>query len=423
MTGQWKPEHDALEAARKLDREDPLRGLREEFAFPSGAQVYLAGHSLGLMPKRARAYVAEELDAWGELAVEGHFHARHPWLPYHENVTSSFARLVGARESEVVAMNSLTTNLHLMMVSFYRPTAQRFRILIENNAFPSDRYAADSQARFHGFDPKEAVVELRPRAGEMAVRPEDVLEQIAGLGPSLALVLLGNCNYLSGQRFAFDAVAEAAHRAGALCGFNLAHGAGNLALQLHDWNVDFAVWCSYKYLNAGPGGIAGAFVHESHLGRPEIPRFEGWWGHDKETRFRMGPQFKPLRTAEAWQLSNPPIFQLAALRASMELFDQAGMPALRAKGDRLTSYAEWLLRKHLAGSVEVITPELPHRGSMLCLRFPGKPREFAQALAAHGVAVDFREPDIIRATPAPLYNSFEDVFRFVEVLKERRDEA
>lgn len=418
---KWSPEQDSLEAARALDRADALPSFAEDFAFPaaeSSHPLYFAGHSLGLMPKKARTYVEEELEAWSRLGVEGHVSGAHPWLPYHENVTAGLARLVGARENEVVAMNSLTVNLHLMLVSFYRPSKSRFKILIENNAFPSDRYAVDSQARFHGFDPAQAIVELRPLPGEMAVRPEAVLEQIATLGDSLALVLLGNCNYLSGQHFDTPAVSAAAHAVGAFAGFNLAHGAGNLHLKLHDAGADFAVWCSYKYLNSGPGGIAGAFVHESHLGRHDLPRFEGWWGHDKKTRFKMPPAFSAIPTVEAWQLSNPPILQLAALRASLELFDRATMPALRAKGDRLTGYLEFLLRRHLPDAVRIATPA--ERGSMLCLRL-NQGKAWADKARAKGVHLDLREPDIARLTPAPLYNTFEDSYRLVTALEEARD--
>jgi kynureninase len=412
-----------LQDAEKWDRENP--GLRSEFVFPEHhnghAPLYFAGHSLGLMPKNAPKYVAEDMEAWGRYAVEGHFEGSHPWLPYHENLTASFARLVGARESEVVAMNTLTVNLHLMMVSFYRPTAKRFKILIENNTFPSDKYAVDSQARFHGFDPREAIVELKPLAGQMTVSEDQIAEQIARLGDSLALVMLGNCNYLSGQRFDFEKITAQAHAVGALCGFNLAHGAGNLRLQLHDWGCDFAVWCSYKYLNAGPGGIAGAFVHERHLGQAKIPRFEGWWGHNKSSRFKMGPDFDPLPTAEAWQLSNPPIWQLSSLRASMELFDRATMPALRARGDQLTSMFAGLLTSRLKGQVEIITPEA--RGSMLCLRFKKDPKSWTPRLRERNVHVDFREPDIIRATPVPLYNTAADVYSLVQVFSELLGEA
>lgn len=410
----------SLEEARKLDQAEPLNDFRNEFVFPQEHNgykpLYFAGHSLGLMPRKAKEYVEQELDAWGRYAVEGHFEGKNPWLPYHENITASFARLVGAKESEVVAMNTLTVNLHLMMASFYRPTASRHKILIENNTFPSDKYAVDSQARFHKFDPRTSVCELKPAPGELTVSIESIERQIAGLGTSLACVMLGNCNYLSGQKFDFERIVKAAHKVGAYVGFNLAHGAGNLDLKLHDYGCDFAVWCSYKYLNAGPGGIAGAFIHERHLGKKDIPRFEGWWGHNKTSRFKMGPDFDPLTTAEAWQLSNPPIWQLASLRASMELFDRATISALRERGDRLTSTFEALIKKSMGKTVQVLTPK--ERGSMLCLRFKDDPKRWMKALRDRNVHVDFREPDIIRATPIPLYNSFEDVFSLVKVLEE-----
>lgn len=407
--------------AKALDNQDPLRKFRNEFVFPdtkSGKPLYFAGHSLGLKPKRTDDYVQQELNAWGKYGVEGHFEGDHPWLPYHELITASFARLVGAKEEEVVAMNTLTVNLHLLMVSFYRPTKARYKILIENNTFPSDKYAVDSQARFHGFDAKDAIVELKPRPGETHVREEDLIEQVAVLGESLALVLMGNCNYLSGQCFDFQKITAKAHEVGAVAGFNLAHGAGNLRLKLHEWKVDFAVWCSYKYLNAGPGGIAGAFIHEKHLGKTSHARFEGWWGQNKSNRFKMGPDFDAIPTAEAWQLSNPPILQLASLRASMEIFDEATIKVLREKGDKITSYFENQVRTELKDLVQIITPPLPQRGSMLCLRFKSSPKSWTGKLRTRGIFVDFREPDIIRATPIPLYNSYEDVYDLVQAFKE-----
>ncbi len=424
---EFSTEQNSLAAALKFDQQDSLRSFREQFAFPktkSGEEyLYFAGHSLGLKPHNADAYLNEELKSWGTYGVEGHFEGKHPWLPYHENVTGMFARLVGARESEVVAMNSLTVNLHLMLVSFYRPNQKRFKILIENNTFPSDKYAVDSQARFHGLDPATAVVELKPTEGNMTISTEDIIQQINALGDSLAVVMLGNCNYLSGQCFDFEKITQAAHKVGAFAGFNLAHGAGNLYMHLHDWNVDFAMWCSYKYLNAGPGGIAGAFVHENHLGKKDLPRFEGWWGTNKTTRFKMGPQFDPIPTIEAWQLSNPPIFQLASLRASLELFDKATMKSLRQKSDHLTSYLEFLLKQNLEGKIEIVTPayssSVMQRGSMLCLKLKGQDgKKLSQELRARGCMVDFREPNIIRMTPAPLYNSYADVFRVAQAMKE-----
>lgn len=411
---------NSLKSAQQFDQADELKHFRQQFHFPQHHgknQLYFAGHSLGLMPKKATDYVNQELQSWAQYGVEGHFKGKHPWLPYHENITASFAKLVGAKETEVVAMNTLTVNLHLMMVSFYKPTPSRYKILIENNTFPSDKYAVDSQARFHGRDPREAVVELQSDQSDgLSVSETALLDTIKKLGSSLSLVMLGNCNYLSGQKFNFEKIVQAAHSVGAQVGFNLAHGAGNLHTQLHDWNVDFAVWCSYKYLNSGPGGLAGAFVHERHHREKNISRFEGWWGHNKDSRFKMGPHFDPIPSIEAWQLSNPPILQLASLRASMELFDEAQIQRLRKKGDHLTSYFQWLIEQNLKEQVNVITPK--ERGSMLCLKIAKNPKAFMEKLITHGAVVDFREPNIIRATPIPLYNSYEDVFQLVQLMKE-----
>lgn len=422
----FEANQNSLEGAKQLDANCPLRKFRDEFEFPesenSEGTLYFAGHSLGLMPKRVRGVMEDELNAWGKYGVEGHFEGKHPWLPYHENITESFSRLVGGKITEVVAMNSLTVNLHLMLTSFYRPTKNKFKILIENNTFPSDQYAVDSQARFHGFNPEEAVVELKPREGEMTVREEDLLAQIDEIGDELALVMLGNCNYLSGQCFDMEAITKRGHSHGAMVGFNLAHGAGNLVLSLHDWNVDFAVWCSYKYLNSGPGGMAGAFVHENHHGDASIPRFEGWWGNNKKNRFQMKRRFDPINSVEAWQLSNPPIFQLASLRASMEIYDEATMPAIRKKGDHLTSYLEWLLSENCGSFVEVQTPAFREdkqvRGSMLSVKMTKDPKQLVNSFKDKGVICDFREPDILRMAPAPLYNSYEDVFRLVQIIKD-----
>jgi kynureninase len=390
---------DSLEWARAQDAADDLRPLRAEFLFPDSGPLYFAGHSLGLQPRRARAYVLQELDDWARLGVEGHFSARNPWVSYHELLTLPTARLVGALPQEVVVMNTLSVNLHLMMVSFYRPRPGKHRLLIEQGAFPSDRYAVASQARVHGYP--DAVLESEDPLRTLRERDD------------IALALIGNVNYLTGRAYDMGALARAAQEKGAFIGFDLAHGAGNLSLRLHEDGPDFAAWCNYKYLNAGPGGLAGVFVHERHADAA-LPRFEGWWGHDKARRFEMGPRFSPIRGAEAWQVSNPPILQLAALRASMELFDRAGMPALRRKGDRLTAYLEFLLR--LRGA-EVLTPA--ERGSMLTVRLrnPGMVTE----LKRRGAIVDVRPPDIARITPAPLYNSFEDVQRLCALIGELDD--
>ena len=327
--------------AARLDREDPLARYRELFHVPEGC-VYLCGNSLGLQPKSTTAAVLQELEDWQRLGVEGHERARNPWMPYHSYVTESLARLTGARPGEVVAMNGLTVNLHLMMVSFYRPTAERHKILIEASAFPSDRYAVESQLRFHGYDPETALIVLQPREGEVALRDDDVLAAIARYGAETALVWMGGVNYYTGQMFDMEGITQAAHAQGCIAGFDLAHAIGNVPLRLHDWGPDFCVWCSYKYLNAGPGAVAGCFVHERHAETFSLPRFTGWWGHDQATRFQMGPEFHAMRGVEGWQLSNPPILSLAALKASLEIFDQAGMEALRAKSEQLTGYMEFL---------------------------------------------------------------------------------
>lgn len=409
------------EFAERNDAADPLRGFRDRFHIPLGPDgreaVYFTGNSLGLQPKTARAYVDEELDDWANLAVEGHLHARHPWLPYHEFVTEPMARVVGALPVETVVMNSLTVNLHLLMVSFYRPAPERYKIIIEKGAFPSDRYAVESHLKFHGYA-AGGLIELAPREGEATLRTADILETIERDGDSTALILLGGVNYYTGQAFDMRAITAAGHRKGCVVGFDCAHAAGNLELKLHDWNVDLAAWCSYKYLNAGPGGIAGVFVHERHARSFGLPRFAGWWGHDKETRFLMGPEFKPLAGAEGWQISNPPIFQLAALRSSLEIFDEAGISNLRARSEKLTGYLEFLLDQIDDDRISVITPRDPaQRGCQLSIRLENADRSFFEAITTHGVFADWREPDVIRVAPAPLYNSFGDVYRFVEILK------
>ncbi|MFL6467811.1 MAG: kynureninase, partial [Pyrinomonadaceae bacterium] len=343
MSSSQEKYDSSLSFSRGADEADPLRKFRELFHFPKPSNkldsVYLTGNSLGLMPKTTRTYVDQELDDWARLAVDAHLQAKHPWLPYHEFVTEAMARVVGSQPIETVMMNSLTVNLHLLMVSFYRPTRERFKIIIEKGAFPSDHYAVESQLKFHGFA-GEGLIELEPREGETTLRTEDIVDAIEQEGNSVALILLGGVNYYTGQAFDMKAITAAGHKKGCVVGFDCAHAAGNLELKLHDWGVDFAAWCSYKYLNAGPGAIAGIFVHERHSRSFDLPRFAGWWGHDKATRFLMGPEFKPLDGAEGWQISNPPILQLAALRASLEIFDAATMPALRAKSKKLTGCLE-----------------------------------------------------------------------------------
>ena len=402
-----------------MDAIDPLAGFRERFHFPktkSGDDcVYLCGHSLGLQPKQSREYVEQELTDWAQLGVEGHFHARSPWLPYHRLLTEQTAVLVGAKPLEVVVMNSLTVNLHLMMVSFYRPTQQRHKILIERGAFPSDQYAVKSQIHFRGFDPESSLLEVGPRAGESCIRDEDIQCLIDAEGNSIALILLAGVNYATGQAFNISDVAKAGHEKGCMVGFDLAHAAGNVPLKLHEWGPDFAVWCSYKYLNGGPGCVAGCFVHERHSRNLETPRFAGWWGHDEKTRFEMKSEFRPMMGAEGWQLSNPPILALAALRASIDIFHEAGMERLRAKSVSLTGYLDFLLQQHASPKLSVITPhESERRGSQLSIRVSHNARKSCSKLAAEGIAFDWREPDIIRVAPVPLYNSYQDVYRFAE---------
>ena len=424
MTTSSKIEFEASPAsAGRLDTTDVLKSFREKFFIPRAGDgteaIYFTGNSLGLQPKTVQEYVVQELKDWEILAVEGHLHAKHPWLPYHEFLTEQMSRVVGARPIETVVMNSLTVNLHLMMVSFYRPSKKRRKIVIEKGAFPSDQYAVESQLQFHGLDPQGDLIELTPRDGESVLRTADILETIERNGDEIALILLGGVNYYTGQAFDMKTITEAGHKARAIVGFDLAHAAGNLELQLHDWNVDFAVWCSYKYLNAGPGGVAGAFIHERHAASFDIPRFAGWWGHDKATRFLMGPEFHPMRGAEGWQISNPPILQMAALRASLEIFDEASMQSLREKSVKLTGYLEFLLNQIDDDRISIITPSDPdQRGCQLSIRVKHSDKNLFNQLTSRGVFADWREPDVIRVAPAPLYNSFSDVYRFVEILKQ-----
>jgi len=406
-----------------MDANDPLAKYRERFFIPKGKDgedcIYLCGNSLGLQPKSVRAYVEQELKDWEMLGVEGHFHAKHPWMPYHELLTEQTARLVGARPIEVVVMNSLTVNLHLMMVSFYRPTPTRYKIIIEEDTFPSDQYAVKSQIRFHGFDPQTSLIELQPRAGEATIRTEDIEALIKKEGAAVALIMLGGVNYYTGQAFEMEKIAAAGHAAGCVVGFDLAHAVGNVPLRIHDWNVDFAVWCSYKYLNGGPGSIAGCFVHERHANNSSLPRFAGWWGHNKQTRFLMGPDFDAIPGAEGWQLSNPPILQMAALRASMEIFDEAGMERLRTKSELLTGYLEFFLDQHSSENFSIITPRDPkQRGAQLSIRVHSDGKALFTKLTEKSIICDWREPDVIRVASVPLYNTFVDVFRFAEIFSE-----
>jgi kynureninase len=413
-------------AAVARDAIDPLAAFASQFHHPTDTSgrklVYLAGHSLGLQPKSAAAYVEQELTDWRQLGVLGHHQAQRPWIGYHERLARPLAGLVGAGENEVVAMNSLTVNLHLMMVSFFRPDAQRRRVLIEQSAFPSDRYAIVSQLQFHGLNAREHLIEAAPRPGERALRTADLLELIEREGARLALVLLPGVQYLTGQCLELAPLIAAARRVGASVGLDLAHAVGNTPLELHDWNADFAVWCSYKYLNAGPGAIGGCFVHERHAANDRLPRFAGWWGQDPARRFAMGPEFTPIAGAQGWQISNPPILSTAPLLASLELFERAGLGRLREKSLALTEFLRQLLDARLPQSVQIVTPREPAaRGCQLSLRI-AQPADAAkrchERLTAAGVIGDWREPDILRVAPTPLYNSYSDVFAAVDRLAE-----
>jgi len=410
-----------IEFAQSLDNNDPFKEYRNKFHIPAGKEgnelIYFAGNSLGLQPKTVRQYVEQELLDWEKMGVEGHMFARNPWLPYHEFLTDQTAALVGALPEEVVNMNSLTVNLHLMMVSFYRPTPSRNKILIEANAFPSDHYAVHSQIKYHGYDPEESLVEMKPRPGEDIIRTEDILEKIENDGESIALIMFAGVNYYTGQAFEMEKITDAGHKKGCFVGFDLAHAAGNLKLDLHNWDCDFAVWCSYKYLNGGPGAIAGAFVNKRHLLDMTIPKFWGWWGQDKATRFLMDHDFRPIPTVESWQLSNPPILQLAALRASLDIFHEAGMDALREKSELLTGYMEYLVYENNNGNIEIITPEnKTERGCQLSIRAKQNGKFLHKKLNSAGVICDWREPDVIRCAPVPLYNTFMDIWKFIEIL-------
>ncbi len=412
--------------ASAQDDVDPLRGMRNEFHIPlhAGAeQAYFCGNSLGLQPKGARALVGEVLDKWAQEGVEGHFREPAPWMPYHELVRTGLAGVVGALPAEVVAMNSLTANLHLMMVSFYRPTRERPAILMEAGAFPSDRHALESQVRFHGFDPSTDLIELEPDEADGTISMAAIERAISEHGSRLALVLWPGVQYRTGQAFDLDEIVRLSHAAAAIVGFDLAHAVGNLHVQLHDSNADFAVWCHYKYMNAGPGAVGGCFVHARHA-RTDRPRFAGWWGHDQTTRFQMGPAFAPTPGADGWQLSNPPVLALAPLRASLEVFGRAGMYALRQKSLRLTAYLEALIRERLAGTLQIVTPREPERrGAQLSLRVTAgheRGRSLFEYLATVGVLGDWREPDVIRISPAPLYNTHADVLRFASAVESWR---
>ncbi|MGB0452742.1 MAG: kynureninase [Bacteriovoracaceae bacterium] len=408
-----------LENAKELDQKDPLSSFRSEFDF-SEASLYFAGHSLGLRPKKSVEYINEELEKWKHYAVEGHFVPKEPWVPYHELLASDISHLLGAKESEVVAMNTLTVNLHLMLVSFFRPEGKRRKIVIEGNCFPSDVYAVKSQLRFHGLNPEEDLLILPFSEDGWTHDEKECFDFLEDNKDEIALVLLGNCNYLSGQAFSIKRYSEKTHEIGALFGLNLAHGAGNLVLDLSKDNVDFAVCCSYKYLNSGPGNISFVFVNEKHHHDPSIPRFEGWWGTDKKNRFLMKDVFEPIPTAEAWQLSNAPTILLASLRGSLELYTKAGIQNLRTRGDKLTSYLELGLTHKCQGKIKVVTPkfceEEQTRGSMLSVLYSGDGKKLYKKLVEKQIIADFREPNILRFTPVPIYNNYEDVFHLVDEL-------
>ncbi len=415
------PFKNTLSFAQQLDLEDPLRELRDEFHFPqvnNRPVIYFTGNSLGLQPKNTARFVEEIMRDWRELAVEGHFHADKPWWDYHERLAKPLADIVGAESEEITVMNTLTVNLHLLMVSFYRPTSERYRILVEEKAFPSDQYMVRSQVEFHGYDPDQTIVELKRRAGEHHWRTSDILDKLDEVGDEIALVLLGGVNYYNGQVFDMKVITQAAREKGIVVGWDLAHAAGNVRLELHDWGVDFAAWCSYKYMNSGPGNASGVFIHKSHLGRTDIPRFEGWWGTKKESRFLMKPEFEPIDTADAWQISNPPVLALAPYLASLELFQKVGMQALIEKRNKIVAYLEFILTEiseEVGGHFEIITPQ--ERGCQLSVFLHGEGRALFDYLMKEGVITDWREPNVIRLAPAPFYCSYEDMYHFGQILK------
>lgn len=427
-----------LAYAQQQDREDELKGFRSRFYFPrhkskvgpsgrtasggsEGEVIYFCGNSLGLQPREAEDYIRQELMDWRDMAIDGYWRARSPWMTYPAVLRTPLARIVGALEEEITVMNALTVNLHLLLLSFYRPAAGRYKVLVEAGAFPSDQYAVETQTRWHGYDPADAIVEIGPRPGERLIREADILDAISAHGDSLALVLLGGLNYYTGELFDMAAITAAAHKAGALAGFDLAHAVGNVPLRLHDWDVDFAVWCSYKYLNGGPGAAGGAFLHERFIRDTTLPRMGGWWGNDESSRFSMQKGFVPKPTAEGWSMSTAQVFNMVCLKASLAIFDEAGFSRVQAKSRRLTGYLYTLLESLLADgsrSFEIITPADPERrGAQLSLYFGDRAAALQQRLADEGVVVDFRGPGVIRVSPAPLYNSFEDVYRFYHILK------
>jgi kynureninase len=416
---------NSLSFAQSLDASDRLASFRERFYFPQHNgkdMLYFTGNSLGLQPKSVRESINQELNDWATFGVEGHFLAKRPWFSYHEMFAEGAAQVVGGLPSEVVIMNQLTVNLHLLLISFYRPSGKRIKILFETKPFPSDHYAFETQARLHGLDPKDVLVEMQPRNGEVTLRTEDIVAKINELGDELAVVCFGAVNYFTGQFFDIASITKAGHTVGANVGFDLAHAAGNVPMHLHDQNVDFACWCSYKYLNSGPGGVSGAFVHEKHHANKDLIRLAGWWGHNKATRFQMEPGFDPIESAEAWQMSNAPILSMAAHKAALDIFVEAGMSSMREKSLNLTGYLEFIVnevRKNTGVELQILTPTNPNeRGCQLSIVVPGATKQLVKDLAERGIVVDWREPNVIRMAPVPLYNSFEDIYTFGQVFTE-----
>ncbi|WP_299246666.1 kynureninase [uncultured Aquimarina sp.] len=416
---------NSREFAKKLDQQDPLKSYRDQFLFPKVNDkqvIYFTGNSLGLQPKNTKKYVDDVMKDWAELAVEGHFYADKSWWDYHERMAKPLSKVVGAKPSEITVMNTLTVNLHLLMVSFYRPQGKRYKIICEEKAFPSDQYMLQSQVRFHGYDPDDAIVEIKKRKGEHNFRIEDILSTIESVGEECALILIGGVNYYTGQVFDMKTITKAGHDIGAFVGWDLAHGAGNIELKLHDWDVDFASWCSYKYMNSGPGNASGCFIHERFHDRKDIPRFEGWWGTKKESRFLMKPEFEPMPNADAWQLSNAPILSLAPYLASLQLFDEVGMDALIEKRNLIVAYLEFVLKeidREVDSTFEIITPSnQEERGTQLSVFLHGEGRKLFDYLMKNGVITDWREPNVIRLAPAPFYCSYEDMYEFGQILKQ-----
>ncbi len=412
-----------LAFANQLDEQDSLNQFREQFYIPviNGNEcIYFTGNSLGLQPKTTQDYVVNELEDWANFGVEGHFHATNPWFSYHEIFPQQVAKIVGALPEEVVVMNQLTVNLHLLMTTFYRPTKERFKIICEAKAFPSDQYAFESQVKLHGFNPDEAIIEVTPREGEYSIRTEDIIATIEKHSSSIALVLFSGVNYYTGQVFDMPSITKAAHNIGAYCGFDLAHAAGNIELHLHDWNVDFACWCSYKYLNSGPGGVAGAYIHQKHFTNKSLQRLAGWWGQNKTNRFKMEKGFDPIETAEGWQLSNAPILSMAAHKASLDIFEDAGIENLVAKGKQLSDYLFFIIEELNSTltkkAIEIITPK-NEKGCQVSMLMLQKGKEVFEALKQNGVLADWREPNVIRIAPVPLYNTFKEIYHFGEIVK------